>query len=478
MSTPNAGPERNPIRRLTTAVSNWHHTRRGRSMVKGAYARAYSDARRMDKDFLERIGRADLTPGDLQVLSTAHLEAEYGNSRQVAYAQALDSIVAGRVQAAAPSAQTTRNPIKMVANRYSRWSNVRQGRATLRAGYALAEQSLKRMDPAALQRISREGVTRAALQNRIETRMDQVIRPELHQNAAAPGQVQGQAPAQTPGQAAGQAPAQAPAQSPAQAQGQAVPAPAHGQAVPAQAQGQAAPVPGQAQAGPGAAPQAGPPTIAQRIGQAAGTVSRWAQTAWSATTNAARQAAQAFTAARQNPEADPRTTEAWNSPGYTGRDNQVASRQVSPAAYEPTGIHPIVRDQSTAGPERTAAEPEQTAGEPAANHDVGKHPIVSEQATGEPVASQAAEDQKVVNQPVEVGDALAPGASSGADVKAQTPAEAQAAQAARAAQNGVPPLRKVSPEAVGAAVTQAQAGTGHSQQQQTTQETGPRAGRG
>jgi hypothetical protein len=426
MSTPNQGPSRNPINRVTAWASRLNNRRRGTSMLKAAYAQARRDVKQMDPGVRERIGRANLTAADLQSLSVAHIQGEYGSSAQAAYSQRLDAIATGRVQEAGPSAPPTKNPIRWLANWDSRRRDRKQGTAVLKAAYAQARRDVKQMDPAVREQIGQARITKAELQHLAQTKMNEVIRPELRQNAAAPAQAQPQA-----GQAQGQT---------------------------AQVQGQAAQVQGQAQGAPGAAPQAARPTVAQRIGQAAGTVSRWAQTAWSATTTAARQAAQAFTAARQNPEADPRTTEAWNSPGYTGREGQVAGQQTGSAerqsaAYEPTGKHPIVSEQAT-------------------SEAVASEPATDQQVTGEPAAKQ---DVEVASDP-HATDAANGAATKDVASKVERPVTLADMNNVRAAFSGVSAAR-IDPNAVKAAATQTNASTENNRGQQTTRETDHTTGR-
>jgi hypothetical protein len=190
MSTPSPEPSRNPIRRIGERVSRWQNTRRGTKTLKAAYAQAARDVKRMDPAVRERIGRANMTKADLQVLAQAHVAGEFSpEHRRVG--QMLNDRVAARVQEAGASAAPTRNPIPRLSNRMSRWRNTRQGTKALKAAYAQAARDVKRMDPAVRQSIGRAGMTKSDLQFLAQSRMEQAFRPE-GRLGALPGQQQAQ----------------------------------------------------------------------------------------------------------------------------------------------------------------------------------------------------------------------------------------------------------------------------------------------
>jgi hypothetical protein len=190
MSTPSPEPSRNPIRRIGARVSRWQNTRRGTKTLKAAYAQAARDVKRMDPAVRERIGRANMTKADLQVLAQAHVAGEF-SPEQRRVGQMLNDRVAARVQEAGASAAPTRNPIRRLTNRISRWRNTRQGTKALKAAYAQAARDVKRMDPAIREQIGRSGMTRSDLQFLAQSRMEQAFRPE-GRLGALPGQQQAQ----------------------------------------------------------------------------------------------------------------------------------------------------------------------------------------------------------------------------------------------------------------------------------------------
>ncbi|WBQ06866.1 hypothetical protein [Kribbella sp. CA-293567] len=190
MSEPSAGAPGNrvtrPFRRLAARVSRWQNTRRGTATLKGMYAQAARDAKRMDPTVRERIGRANLTKADLQSLAEAHITGAY-DPRQRGYSRQLSGRAAAQAMRADQSVVRNRNPIRQVANRVSRWRNTRQGTATLKAAYAQAAKDVKRMDPAVRESIGRSRITKADLQNLSQAAMRETFRPEGRQT---PYQVQ------------------------------------------------------------------------------------------------------------------------------------------------------------------------------------------------------------------------------------------------------------------------------------------------
>ena len=190
MSTPSPEPSRNPIRRIGERVSRWRNTQRGTKTLKAAYAQAARDVKRMDPAVRERIGRANMTKADLQVLAEAHVAGEYSPAYRD-LGQRLDDRVAARVQEAGASAAPTRNPIRRLTNRISRWRNTKQGTKALKAAYAQAARDVKRMDPAIREQIGRSGIAKSDLQFLAQSRMEQAFRPE-GRLGALPGQQQAQ----------------------------------------------------------------------------------------------------------------------------------------------------------------------------------------------------------------------------------------------------------------------------------------------
>jgi hypothetical protein len=280
----------NAVRRVAERFSRWRNTRRGAATLKAAFAQAARDAKRMDPSVRERIGRANMTKADLQQLAEAHITGAY-RPEQRGFTQQLSDRTTARAVAADSSVRQTRNPIRRVANRVSRWRNTRQGTATLKAAYTQADRDVKRMDPAVRESIGRSRITKADLQNLAQAQMDQTFRPEGRFNPYQQPQAQPQTHAQ------------------AQPQGQTQP----------QAQGQAQPQP-QSQAQPQA--QAQPPAgnlrrrVAQAGRQALDNASRWVQGAQSRGSRRAQQIADGFRAFRQNPtrspnQAAPNQARAW-----------------------------------------------------------------------------------------------------------------------------------------------------------------------
>ncbi|TDD18254.1 hypothetical protein E1218_26395 [Kribbella turkmenica] len=182
MSEPSPEPGR--IRRMSNGISRWRNTRRGTKTLKAAYAQAARDAKRMDPVVRERIGRANLTKAELQMLAESQVAAQFGGQRHRDLARTLSQDAAGRV----PDGR---------ANRFSRWRATRRGTKAIKAAYAQAAKDVKKMDPAVRESIGRHRITRSDLQALSQGRMEDVFRPEGRMGAP-PGaqQPQQQQPAQ------------------------------------------------------------------------------------------------------------------------------------------------------------------------------------------------------------------------------------------------------------------------------------------
>jgi hypothetical protein len=171
----------------------------------------------MDPTVRERIGWSNMTKADLQQLAQAQIAGAF-RPEQRGYAQHLSNRATDRAVAAAGSVRQTRNPIRRVANRVSRWRNTRQGTKTLKAAYTQARRDVKRMDPAVRESIGRSRITKADLQNLAQSQMDATFRPEGRFNPYQ--QSQHQAPRQPQAQLAQQQTPPQPTQAPAQAAAQ------------------------------------------------------------------------------------------------------------------------------------------------------------------------------------------------------------------------------------------------------------------
>jgi hypothetical protein len=182
MSEPSQEPGR--IRRMSNSVSRWRATRRGTKTLKAAYAQAARDAKRMDPVVRERIGRANLTKADLQMLAENQIAGQFGGRQYRDLSQTLEQAAADRVPSTGRS------------NRFSRWRATRRGTKALKAAYAQAAKDVKRMDPTVREAIGRNRITRSDLQALSQGRMEQVFRPEGRMGAVQ-GQQQPQ-PAQEP----------------------------------------------------------------------------------------------------------------------------------------------------------------------------------------------------------------------------------------------------------------------------------------
>jgi hypothetical protein len=190
MSEPSQEPSR--MSRMRTGVSRWRNTRRGTKTLKAAYSQAARDVKRMDPAVRERIGRANMTRADLQMLADTNIGRQFRPELYGQAAQGLEASAAARVQQAGTSAAPTRNPFRRLANRVSRWRNTRQGTKALKAAYTQAARDVKRMDPAVREAIGRSTVTKADLQAFSQGHMDQVFRPEGRNGALAQQPAQSQ----------------------------------------------------------------------------------------------------------------------------------------------------------------------------------------------------------------------------------------------------------------------------------------------
>ncbi|MEV8375364.1 hypothetical protein AB0P21_21700 [Kribbella sp. NPDC056861] len=220
MSEPSGNRVTRPFREMAARVSRWRNTRRGTATLKGMYAQAARDAKRMDPAVRERIGRANLTKADLQSLAEAHITGAY-DPRQRGYSRELSGRATAQAMAADQSVVRNRNPIRQVANRVSRWRSTRQGTATLKAAYSQAAKDVKRMDPAIRESIGRSRITKADLQNLSQAAMQETFRPEGRQTpyqaqARFQQQLQSAPRAQAQAQLSQQSPGRAEAVSPGQ----------------------------------------------------------------------------------------------------------------------------------------------------------------------------------------------------------------------------------------------------------------------
>ncbi|MGZ0151445.1 hypothetical protein ACXJJ3_30630 [Kribbella sp. WER1] len=174
-------------RGIRQRFSRWNTTRRGTKTLKAAYAQAARDVKRMDPAVREQIGRAHVTRADLQMLAGTHVDAQFGPDRYGAVSQQLGQDLSARTSTPAP----TRNPLRRIANRYSRWRNTRQGTKMLKAAFTQAARDVKRTDPSVRYAIGRSTINRSDLAALASGRMDEVFRPQgRFQNV--PGQQQGQ----------------------------------------------------------------------------------------------------------------------------------------------------------------------------------------------------------------------------------------------------------------------------------------------
>jgi hypothetical protein len=196
--------------------SRWRATVRGRKTLKAAYAQAARDVKRMDPAVRERIGRANLTKADLQQLASFHVDAQFRPGRYGDMSQRLGQAANTRLQQAGPAprqGRQTRNPLRQIVNRYSRWGrNERRGTKALKAALTQASKDVKRTDPRVLQAIGRSTLNRSDLAALAAGRMDQVFRPE-GRFQGVPGQQQGRGQAQGAGIQSRDAVRQVPAQS-------------------------------------------------------------------------------------------------------------------------------------------------------------------------------------------------------------------------------------------------------------------------
>ncbi|MET9271053.1 DUF4097 family beta strand repeat-containing protein [Kribbella sp. NPDC003557] len=164
--------------------SRWRATSRGRKTLKAAYAQAARDVKRMDPAVRERIGRANMTQSDLQQLASLHVEAQMRPDRYAGVSERLGQRAGDRLAQAGPAPRQprvsrTRNPVRRIARRYSRWGrNERRGTKALKAALTQAAKDIKRTDPSVLQAIGRSTLNSADLAALASSRMDEVFRPE------------------------------------------------------------------------------------------------------------------------------------------------------------------------------------------------------------------------------------------------------------------------------------------------------------
>ncbi|GAA1587206.1 MULTISPECIES: hypothetical protein [Kribbella] len=178
-------------RGIRQRFSRWNTTRRGTKTLKAAYAQAARDVKRMDPAVREQIGRAHMTRADLQMLAGTHVDAQFRPDRYGAVSQQLGAAMSARTSTPAP----TRNPLRRIANRYSRWRNTRQGTKMLKAAFTQAARDVKRTDPAVRYAIGRSTINRSDLAALASGRMDEVFRPQgRFQNVPGQQQVQPQQP--------------------------------------------------------------------------------------------------------------------------------------------------------------------------------------------------------------------------------------------------------------------------------------------
>ncbi|MEV6272597.1 DUF4097 family beta strand repeat-containing protein [Kribbella sp. NPDC051936] len=164
--------------------SRWRATSRGRKTLKAAYAQAARDVMRMDPAVRERIGRANMTQSDLQQLASLHVDAQMRPDRYAGVSERLGQRASDRLAEAGPAPRQprvsrTRNPVRRLARRYSRWGrNERRGTKALKAALTQAAKDIKRTDPSVLQAIGRSTLNSADLAALASSRMDEVFRPE------------------------------------------------------------------------------------------------------------------------------------------------------------------------------------------------------------------------------------------------------------------------------------------------------------
>ncbi len=182
MSEPYPGNARGVRQR----VSRWNTTRRGTKTLKAAYAQAARDVKRMDPAVREAIGRSNMTRSDLQQVASLHVDAQFRPDRYGDVSQRLGAEASARVN---PARRETRNPLRRISNRYSRWQDRRRGTKALKAAFTQAARDVKRTDPQVRWAIGRSTINKADLAALAASRMDQVFRPEgRFQNV--PGQQQ------------------------------------------------------------------------------------------------------------------------------------------------------------------------------------------------------------------------------------------------------------------------------------------------
>ncbi|MFD7155766.1 hypothetical protein ACFV9C_14260 [Kribbella sp. NPDC059898] len=177
-------------RGIRQRFSRWNTTRRGTKTLKAAYAQAARDVKRMDPTVRERIGRSNMTRADLQSLANAHVDARFQADRYANRSQQLAQSVTAQLNRS-PDPAPTRNPLRRLANRYSRWRNTRRGTKALKAAFTQGARDVKRADPAVRWAIGRSGINKHDLSALASGRLNDVFRPE-GRFSNVPGQQQGQ----------------------------------------------------------------------------------------------------------------------------------------------------------------------------------------------------------------------------------------------------------------------------------------------
>ena len=167
--------------------------KQGAKMLKAAYAQAARDIKSMDPTVRERIGRADLTKGDLRDLAQLNVNRRYDEGYGDLSDQ-LGAVARGRVVQATGAAPS----------RFTRWRNTRRGTKVLKQAFTQAARDARHADPAVLAAIGRSRMQTSDLAALANRRMDEVFRPEGRFTALPPeaqarlGPAYGQAVPQQP----------------------------------------------------------------------------------------------------------------------------------------------------------------------------------------------------------------------------------------------------------------------------------------
>jgi hypothetical protein len=194
---------------LRGRVSRWQDRRRGTKKLKATATRMQRDLRRADKSYLEQVGRARMTPADLQAMAQGNMLGQFDAGQQAA-GQTASANAASQLQAAGPRPSRTLNPARALANGVSRRRNIRRGRKALKAAYAQMYKDAKRMRPDIREAVGRSDLTPADLQQLAQGYIDQVFNPgSVAAQAVAAQQAQAQQAAPQAQQAAPQAQPQA-----------------------------------------------------------------------------------------------------------------------------------------------------------------------------------------------------------------------------------------------------------------------------